>query len=157
MFARVVRVSIARRTARARRGVARGADARAEDPSNRPLDRRPSTLHRFYVDEELRARTTTRLSREETRHAFKALRLRPGVAVEVCDGVGRLALATLGDVLDGRFVVDVEDVRVDVDGRSSGIDWDVACAFAGLKGGRGDWLVEKCAELGARRLVPLLA
>ena len=32
----------------------------------------------------------------------------------------------------------------------------VVVACGGLKGGRADWLVEKCAELGAASLVPLL-
>ena len=50
--------------------------------------------------------------------------------------------------------VEVEEMVADALG--SGTAWDVASAFGGLKGGRGDWLVEKCAELGARTLVPLL-
>lgn len=38
----------------------------------------------------------------------------------------------------------------------TGWQWDVACACGSLKGGRSDWLVEKCAELGAAALTPLL-
>ena len=34
--------------------------------------------------------------------------------------------------------------------------WTVAVGCGSLKGGRGDWLVEKCAELGATGFVPLL-
>lgn len=34
--------------------------------------------------------------------------------------------------------------------------WEVACACGSLKGGRSDWLVEKCAELGAATFTPLL-
>eukprot|EP00249_Psilotum_nudum_P001003 c13249_g1_i1 orf=272-931(+) len=37
-----------------------------------------------------------------------------------------------------------------------GPHWHVAAAFGSLKGGRGDWLVEKCTELGATSLIPLL-
>ncbi|ACO70233.1 predicted protein [Micromonas commoda] len=38
----------------------------------------------------------------------------------------------------------------------AGPKWDVAVACGSLKGGRADWLVEKCSELGASSLVPLL-
>ncbi|XP_078436120.1 methyltransferase isoform X2 [Wolffia australiana] len=36
------------------------------------------------------------------------------------------------------------------------IQWHVFAAFGSLKGGRGDWLVEKCTELGASSITPLL-
>ena len=94
------------------------------------------------------------LSREETKHAVKALRLRVGDALEVCDGVGGLGYGTLVDVSGAVATVEVDEMVDDALG--SGADWDVVSAFGGLKGGRGDWLVEKCAELGARALVPLL-
>lgn len=38
----------------------------------------------------------------------------------------------------------------------SGWQWEVAAACGSLKGGRADWLVEKCVELGADAFVPLL-
>ncbi|CAN0880178.1 Ribosomal RNA small subunit methyltransferase E [Linum grandiflorum] len=34
--------------------------------------------------------------------------------------------------------------------------WQVFAAFGTLKGGRADWLVEKCTELGAHSVTPLL-
>lgn len=34
--------------------------------------------------------------------------------------------------------------------------WHVFAAFGSLKGGRADWLVEKCTELGANSVTPLL-
>lgn len=34
--------------------------------------------------------------------------------------------------------------------------WHVFAAFGTLKGGRADWLVEKCTELGASSVTPLL-
>ncbi len=35
--------------------------------------------------------------------------------------------------------------------------WEVAAGCSMLKGGRADWLVEKCTELGAFSLVPLIS
>ncbi|GAB4816863.1 hypothetical protein N2152v2_003909 [Parachlorella kessleri] len=37
-----------------------------------------------------------------------------------------------------------------------GWQWQVAAACGSLKGGRADWLVEKCVELGAAGFIPLL-
>ncbi|KAJ8621988.1 hypothetical protein MRB53_030517 [Persea americana] len=37
-----------------------------------------------------------------------------------------------------------------------GTQWHVYAAFGTLKGGRADWLVEKCTELGASSVTPLL-
>ncbi|XP_077233877.1 methyltransferase isoform X2 [Tasmannia lanceolata] len=34
--------------------------------------------------------------------------------------------------------------------------WHVFAAFGSLKGGRADWLIEKCTELGASSVTPLL-
>ena len=46
-------------------------------------------LHRFYVDEPLpESGGTVYLDRDESRHAVRALRLKPGDALEVCDGRG---------------------------------------------------------------------
>jgi 16S rRNA U1498 N3-methylase RsmE len=33
--------------------------------------------------------------------------------------------------------------------------WTVAVACASLKGGRADWLVEKCCEHGAQQFIPV--
>lgn len=96
-----------------------------------------------------------RLSKEETRHATKALRLKPGSALEVCDGVGGVGRGTILDV-DARGEAAVEINEFTRDTSSSGLDWDCIVAFGGLKGGRGDTLVEKAAELGARRLTPFV-
>lgn len=114
------------------------------------------SLHRFYVDEPFGAGARVALSREESRHATRALRLKPGDALEVCDGVGGLGLGRLMETTakGNEAVVEVEAMIEDELG--SGMDWEVVAAFGGLKGGRGDWLVEKAAELGARTLTPLL-
>ena len=53
-------------------------------------------LHRFYVDEPLpESGGTVYLDRDESRHAVRALRLKPGDALEVCDGRGGVMTAEL--------------------------------------------------------------
>jgi len=119
-----------------------------------------SRLHRFYVDDPLPSSGGTfHLGREESRHATKALRLKPGDRLEVCDGAGGLVIAELvgmeGSGRDGGVaaVAAVEEVRRIP---FAGPRWDVAVACGSLKGGRADWLVEKCSELGAASLIPTL-
>jgi len=136
----------------------RNADDEGDDDGSTTNGERlhAPSLHRFYVDEPFGAGARVALSKEESRHATRALRLKPGDALEVCDGVGGLGLGRLMETRakGNEAVVEVEAMIEDAFG--SGMDWEVVAAFGGLKGGRGDWLVEKAAELGARTLTPLL-
>ena len=118
-------------------------------------------LHRFYVDEPLpESGGTVYLDRDESRHAVRALRLKPGDALEVCDGRGGVMTAELvgmeGDGGRDAGVAAVASVGEVRRAPFAGPRWHVVVACGGLKGGRADWLVEKCAELGAASLVPLL-
>jgi 16S rRNA (uracil1498-N3)-methyltransferase len=93
-----------------------------------------------------------RFDREETHHARRVLRLRPGALVEAADGAGRVftvRLDALGaDRAVGAIVGEVHETR------------ESTCAItlgqAILKGERMTWLVQKATELGVARIVPLL-
>ena len=99
----------------------------------------------------------------EARHARKVLRLRPGAPLELCDGRGRIARAVL---LDHNQQQQQETISKSDPGAAAAMiegpvsvapvplpRLSLAVAALGLKGGRGDWLVEKAAELGAASLV----
>lgn len=97
------------------------------------------------------------LGREESRHATRALRLKPGSVVEVCDGRGAVMTGELVEWPAGASeAVGVAPIGEVARAPFAGPRWEVAVACGGLKGGRADWLVEKCAELGASALLPLL-
>ena len=120
--------------------------------------------HRFYVDEPLPpAGGVVILGRDESKHATKALRLKPGDFLEVCDGVGGVGVGRLmgaertrenggRGARDAAAAVALDAVATAPFG---GPEWHLVVACGGLKGGRADWLVEKSAELGAASLVPL--
>ena len=55
-------------------------------------------LQRFYVRPETFETSNFSLSKEDSRHALKSLRLRVDDAIEVCDGQGRVKRARLVDV-----------------------------------------------------------
>ena len=88
----------------------------------------------------------------ELHHALHVLRLRAGDGVEVFDGAGRRAAATVSRIGRNEAAVTVGDI-VTVSARPSPA---VNMAFALPKGERLDWLLEKAAELGAASLRPIV-
>lgn len=116
-------------------------------------------LQRFYVRPETFETSNFSLSKEDSRHALKSLRLRVDDAIEVCDGQGRVKRARLVDVDSRRTDATFEMMSSKEEnfhpfpGR---VKWDVVCACAGIKGERSSVLVEKLTELNGRALVPLL-
>lgn len=82
------------------------------------------------------------------RYIAKVLRLGPGEEIELFDGRGHHAMATV-------TAVSKRDVRVQVGqvAQAPAPQPEVTVAAACPKGERGDWLVEKLAELGVRRVV----
>ena len=129
----------------------RGSDGAALAQSSRPP--------RFYVDGPLHEASegdTITLPDDESRHALRSLRLKRGAVLEICDGLGTTALGELATEESRGPAV----VRLLASPRSEpqeqGLQWTVAVACGSLKGGRADWLVEKCTELNAYALQPLL-
>jgi 16S rRNA (uracil1498-N3)-methyltransferase len=85
----------------------------------------------------------------ETNHVHNVLRGRDGDLMEVADGTGRLFAARLL----GRGEAAVEEELEAPDG--AGVELSLYQAVP--KGGRMDFVVEKATEVGATRIVPLLA
>ncbi len=78
-------------------------------------------------------------------------RLKPGENVLLFDGRGREAVARLVEAERGVARLHVERVdKVDREARIS-----ITLAFSAPKGKRAEFLVQKCCELGVRRLIPL--
>jgi 16S rRNA (uracil1498-N3)-methyltransferase len=89
------------------------------------------------------------LPTDETNHIHNVLRGTNGDCIEVVDGEGRLFAARL---LGGGEVTVVEEVEA-----SGGTGVEISLYQAVPKGGRMDLVVEKATEVGATRIVPLLA
>ncbi|HET7225042.1 MAG TPA: RsmE family RNA methyltransferase [Candidatus Eisenbacteria bacterium] len=87
---------------------------------------------------------------EEARYLARVVRARPGDTVTATDGNGALATLRLGDARDCSDAV-VQGVTHEVRSRE-------AVLLAGApEGERGDWLIEKLAELGVAALQPVEA
>ncbi|BFG42135.1 hypothetical protein CerSpe_284090 [Prunus speciosa] len=75
--------------------------------------------------------------------------------VELVNGKGGLIQGLIQSVdRSGLDFVALEDPKSVL---PQSTQWHVFAAFGTLKGGRADWLVEKCTELGASSLTPLLS
>lgn len=105
---------------------------------------------RLYCSPIIKGRTE--LSRSEAHHAVKVKRLTVGQEVELFDGKGSLAVASIVSI--GRTKVTVEVSSVEVIGRRDRRRIIVASSVP--KGQRFDWLIGKCTELGVDRISPLL-
>lgn len=88
---------------------------------------------------------------EEAHHLATVKRVRVGERVELFDGKGNACVAVVREVAKGRVLAEVESRRET--SREPGVA--ITLAFAVPKGDRADFLVQKCAELGVRELIPL--
>ncbi|XP_065872817.1 uncharacterized protein [Euphorbia lathyris] len=95
-----------------------------------------------------------RVQGDEFWHMSKVLRLSTNDRVELFNGKGGLVEGSI-DRIDrtGCDFVAGEDPKLVLPQTAK---WHVFAAFGTLKGGRADWLVEKCTELGAHSVTPLL-
>ncbi|KAK9176579.1 hypothetical protein WN944_028596 [Citrus x changshan-huyou] len=91
---------------------------------------------------------------DEFWHMMKVLRLSTNDRVELFNGKGGLIEGCIQRIdRTGLDVVALEDLKLVLPQHTQ---WNVFAAFGTLKGGRADWLVEKCTELGAQSVTPLL-
>ncbi|KAG8650549.1 hypothetical protein MANES_07G057400v8 [Manihot esculenta] len=95
-----------------------------------------------------------RVQDDEFWHMTKVLRLSTDDRVELFNGKGGLVEGCIQKIdRNGLDFLALEDPKLVLPDTTK---WHVFAAFGTLKGGRADWLVEKCAELGASSVTPLL-
>lgn len=95
-----------------------------------------------------------RVQGDEFWHMTKVLRLSVNDRVELFNGKGGLVEGSINRIdRTGLDFIALEDPKLVLPQSSR---WHVFAAFGTLKGGRADWLVEKCTELGTSSVTPLL-
>ncbi len=108
-------------------------------------------LRRFFTDSPLKPGGTVTLSREETSHLQKTLRLGPGDSCLVTDGQGAEARAIVASLSGGQAVLRLEDVS-----RPEAKKRPVIRLYpAYIHRGKMDDMVEKAQELEADSFVPV--
>ncbi len=109
-------------------------------------------MKRFYVDPLGPEDTQVYLDPDESHHLLKVLRLQTGDPVELFDGSGSLYL--------GEIVEPGKRVGITIKSRQRPTAENtppVVVCQGDLKGGKIDFLVEKCTELGVARFIPFTA
>jgi 16S rRNA (uracil1498-N3)-methyltransferase len=107
---------------------------------------------RLFIDHPLEAGQTVPLSREQAHYLGTVMRLRPGDAVAVFNGRDGEWQATLDGPARGPKAM----LRVATQTAPQRNPPDLWLLFAPIKKARTDFIVEKAAELGAARIMPIL-
>ncbi len=111
----------------------------------------PRALPRLYVDPPLSAGIAVGLDAAQANYLGNVLRLKEGGDVLLFDGGSGEWLARVAEVGKKRMILAVIEAT-----RPQEAVPDLWLAFAPVKKGRVDWLVEKAVELGVARLVPVI-
>jgi 16S rRNA (uracil1498-N3)-methyltransferase len=93
------------------------------------------------------------LDQEESHHLFRVLRLKEGDEIELFDGTGALYTGTIDQIGKQVTVNPVSKIKSPAEEDNSSL---IVCQ-GDLKGGKMDFLVEKCTELGVDRFIPFSA
>jgi len=88
----------------------------------------------------------------EAHHLTGVRRLKPDMVVEVFDGEGTLAQARIVNASSRKVTVEVTKIEHSQPRQNARIT--IAASIA--KGDRFDWLISKCTELGADRILPVI-
>ena len=111
----------------------------------------PRSLARLYVDPPLSAGVAVGLDGAQANYLGNVLRLKEGGELLLFDGVSGEWLARVVEAGKRRMILGVVEPT-----RAQEAVPDLALAFAPVKKGRVDWLVEKAVELGVARLEPVI-
>ena len=111
----------------------------------------PRSLPRLYVETPLGAGARVELDAAQANYLGNVMRLRPGDQLLTFDGTSGEWLAEIGEASKKRMSLAVLQPT-----RPQEKVPDLWLAFAPVKKGRVDWLVEKTVELGVARLLPVI-
>src|SRR3954454_15405693 len=111
----------------------------------------PKSLPRLFVRDRLGEGGTVELDAGQANYLGNVMRLKEGAELLVFDGSSGEWLARIAEAGKKRMTLAVERRT-----REPETIPDVWLAFAPVKRGQTDWLVEKATELGAARLLPII-
>ena len=111
----------------------------------------PRSLTRLFVEQPLGVGANVALDRAQANYLGNVMRMKAGDAVLLFDGNSGEWLAELVEAGRKRVTLVVREAT-----RPQEAVPDLWLAFAPVKKGRVDWLVEKAVELGVARLMPVV-
>jgi 16S rRNA (uracil1498-N3)-methyltransferase len=116
------------------------------------LEERLPEMHRFYVEPQQSAEPRIELSEREFHHATHVLRVREGERVVALDGQGSELSCVVESATKKAVVLKVQQRH-----QVPPLPYQLTLVQAVPKGKSMDAIVQKAAEFGATRIVPLLA
>src|SRR5215216_4744006 len=107
---------------------------------------------RFYAAPDAIFGSSVHLSRDETHHLTRVLRLKPGAEVFLFDGRGKEYRCRFLTIKDNRARLEI------IEALSNEVDplIHITLAHAVAKGEKFDFIVQKATELGVSAIVPLV-
>jgi 16S rRNA (uracil1498-N3)-methyltransferase len=110
-------------------------------------------MARFYVPQPQIEKGMLKVVGDEVKHIRRVLRLKAGDGIVVFDGVGREYEGTIVEEECSSVVIKIENTFSSKDDSPL----EVTLAQSLLKGEKMDYLIQKAAELGVRRIVPFFS
>jgi len=107
-------------------------------------------MHRFYIDNINEPQTI--LTGTEAHHLSAVMRLDTHEQIELFDGRGALAIATITKASNRKVTLEVNNIELHDKSKKQ----NIAIATSIAKGERFDWLIAKCTELGVNRIIPAI-
>ena len=111
----------------------------------------PKSLPRLYVETPIGAGARVELDAAQANYLGNVMRLKEGDQLLIFDGMSGEWLAEIAEAAKKHMTLSVSEPT-----RPQEAAPDLWLAFAPVKKGRVDWLVEKAVELGVARLLPVV-
>ena len=110
-------------------------------------------MHRFFIEEVINKEDTEVIihKSEDVNHIAKALRVRVGEALEICDGDSKEYTVVVKSISE---VVVCHNIKANDVNRESPLSIDLYQGLA--KGSKMDTIIQKAVELGVHSIVPTL-
>jgi 16S rRNA (uracil1498-N3)-methyltransferase len=110
-------------------------------------------VQNFFASQDCFVSDAVRLTGEQYHHATRVCRVRIGEIIGVTDGMGRRVEASI-EIITASYL----EARVirDISGQGEPSK-EIILALSLIKPARFETAVEKCTELGVRRIIPLIA
>ncbi|MDP6794467.1 MAG: RsmE family RNA methyltransferase [Verrucomicrobiota bacterium] len=109
-------------------------------------------MHRFFIPPKDSHNNPLRLSPQESKHARSVLRLRESDRVVVLNGAGKELLCQVNEVRS-----EAVSLKLVQENKITPLPFEITLYQAVTKGKAMDFIVQKAAELGAHRIVPVLS
>lgn len=111
-----------------------------------------SSMPRFFISPEEIADGKITLSGEDAKHIIYSLRTKPGEKFTLCDGLGKDYMCEFESADSSTAFFKILETRVG----STEPDIDVSLYMALVKSDKFEFIVQKCTELGVKRIIPVL-